>query len=328
MIVLIKKILKKIPFVIKIKDNLFMKFEFIKDYNFFVKNYSKSKQTLEKIEYNMLLITHSLEKGMSNSNPRIFGKEKINNLINYILMYEKLTYDKSYSYKVALNCLLAYSNFYKINNWNNHSNKIIVDEFLERYKDIPKIKVGSHELKKEDITINFDYNKFIETRHSVRTFSNKRLLKKDVDRAIEAAILSPTACNRQMCKIYNISEEKNKDLITKYAQGLGNFDLSNINYFIITFDVNAFYFSGERNQGWFNAGLVSMNFVNALHSLGIGTCFIQFGNSFKQEEIIKEKLKINKSERIAVLIAAGYYAETSKIPYSPRKDKKDIYFER
>ena len=44
--------------------------------------------------------------------------------------------------------------------------------------------------------------------------------------------------------------------------------------------------------------------------------------------IIKEKLQINDSERIAVIIAAGYYAKTSKIPYSPRKDKKDIYLER
>lgn len=325
---IIKKIIKKIPLMDSVIRKLFICFEFIKDYNFFVKNYSKSKETLKKIEYNILLITHSLEKGMANPNPRIFGLEKVENLIKYINVYEKLTNEKSYAYNVALNCLLAYSDFYKKNNWNEHNNKKIVDNFLEKYKDISKIKVGSYEIKKSDISSEFNYVKFLETRHSVRNFSNKKLSKNDINKAVEMAILSPTACNRQMCKIYHIKEKDNKDLITKYAQGLGNFDLSNINYFIVTFDVNAFYFVGERNQGWFNAGLVSMNFVNALHSLGIGSCFIQFGNSFKQEKIIKEKLQINASERIAVIIVAGYYAEISKIPYSPRKDKKDIYFER
>ena len=54
--------------------------------------------------------------------------------------------------------------------------------------------------------------------------------------------------------------------------------------------------AGERNQGWFNAGLVAMNFVNALHSLGIGSCFVQFGNSNQEEKDLKKLLNINKSE--------------------------------
>lgn len=322
------KILKKIPFLKSTIISIKLYYEYKKDFNFFRKNYSKSKLTKEKLEYNMLLITHSLEKGMSNPNPRPFGTEKIIDLIKFINIYETLNSEKSYAYNVSLNCLISYSKFCEQNNWLENENKKRVDKFLSKYSNIFDLKVGSYEIKKENLLTNFDYNEFLKTRHSVRNFSNKKLVKKDIDKAVEMAILSPTACNRQMCKIYNIIEKDNKDLITKYAQGLGNFDLSNINYFIVTFDVNAFYFSGERNQGWFNAGLVSMNFVNALHSLGIGSCFIQFGNSFKQEKEIKEKLQINPSERIAVIVAAGYYAETSKIPYSPRKDKKDIYFER
>ena len=36
------------------------------DYIYFLKNYSHSQETKNKIGYNILLITHSLEKGMSN----------------------------------------------------------------------------------------------------------------------------------------------------------------------------------------------------------------------------------------------------------------------
>ena len=74
-----------------------------------------------------------------------------------------------------------------------------------------------------------------------------------------------------------------------------------------------------------NAGFFSMNFVNGLHSLGIGSCFVQFGNSSKDEKKIKAMCHIPVNERIAVFIAAGYYSENSIIPLSSRKSLFDIY---
>lgn len=68
-----------------------------------------------------------------------------------------------------------------------------------------------------------------------------------------------------------------------------------------------------------------MNFVNALHSLGIGSCFIQFGNDYKEEKQLKQILNIPESEKISVIIAAGYYKDKSIIPYSSRKYRKEIY---
>ena len=68
-----------------------------------------------------------------------------------------------------------------------------------------------------------------------------------------------------------------------------------------------------------------MNFVNALHSLGIGSCFVQFGNSTKEEEKVKKIINIPKNERIAVFLATGYYNDKNLITASPRKNIKDIY---
>ena len=89
--------------------------------------------------------------------------------------------------------------------------------------------------------------------------------------------------------------------------------------------MNANYFIGERNQGWFNAGLFSMNFANSLHSRGIGSCFCQFGNSATEEEYVKKLVGIPGNERIAVLISAGYYADECRVPYSPRKSLSDVF---
>lgn len=326
----IKKIIKNIPgfkLINKLRQKIQFKREFINDYKFFKNNYLSSTIDPKHIDYDMILIVHGLEKGMSNKELRPFGVEKIKKLLGLIQKYESLTKEFSYAYNLSLNCLNEYKNIYEKNNWTDREEYLIVKECLNNHKNYENVKAGSYELLKNNFIDDskIDYDKFLSSRHSVRNFADKKLDDEDIKSAIKMAIKSPSACNRQMCKIYNIS---NKKIIENMAQGLGGFDLLNANYFIVTFDVAANYFVGERNQGWFNAGLISMNFVNALHSLGIGSCFMQFGNTFEQEEKLKKILNIPKSERIAVVIVAGYYDETSKIPYSTRKEIEDIYFTR
>ena len=322
-----KEKLKKIPFLVILNKKIKFKKEYKKDYKFFLENYSYSNPTKSKIEYNMILEVHKLEKGMACINPRPFGVNKVKELMRLIIEYEKISNEKSYSYNLANSALLNYTKFYEEHGWKNTDEYKIISRFISKKRDFDYIEVGSFDLKKKAIIkdASIDYDKFLSSRRSIRNFSSTKLKKEDIEKAVKMAIKTPTACNRQMCKIYYINNDEKKDVVTKYAQGVGLFDLTNVNYFIITFDISANYFIGERNQGWFNSGLFSMNFANALHSLGIGSCFIQFGNSFEEEEKLKKILNIPESERIAVILTAGYYDEISKIPYSTRKDLKEIF---
>lgn len=327
----IKNIIKNIPgfnFINRIRKNYKLKKEFSNDYKFFKNNYVYSKQTTkEKLEYEMILEIHKLEKGFAVVNPRPFGIDKIKKIIELIKKFESCNYERSFSYNLAYSSLEEYKKFYEEKDWIDTEQYKIVNQFLSNGKEYDYISVGAHDLIKKDFIEDskIDFDKFISSRKSVRNFAPKELLVEDINKAVNMAIKSPSACNRQMCKVYYIDSDNNKKVIEKYAQGLGLFDLTNANYFVITFDISANYFIGERNQGWFNAGLFSMNFVNALHSLGIGSCFIQFGNSFKEEQEMKKIFNIPDSERIAVIITAGYYDEISRIPYSTRKNIEDIY---
>ena len=333
---MIKKVLKKFPgvkFILNIKNKLFKYLNFCReykyDYNFFIKNYSNSKETKNKIGYNILLATHSLEKGMSNTKLRYFGVNKTKEIINMLSKYEKYdNYKEDFPFINGINILRKYKEIYEENNWINREEYKKVNEFLNNYNDIVSINVGSFTLEKKSFikdATNIDYNKFLSSRHSVRNYCTKKIDDNDIKKAVDMAIKSPTACNRQMVKIYYVENSEKREKIIHLGQGFSGFDLDSVNIFLITFDVNANYFIGERNQGWFNSGLVAMNFVNALHSLGIGSCFIQFGNTTKEEENIKNILNIPNNERIAVILSAGYYENSSKIPFSPRKNISDIY---
>ncbi len=333
-----KEKIKKMPgfkYLNRIRIKFLMNKESNYDKRIFLKNfiYSKNKSK-STYEYDMMLAIHQIEKGMSCKHLRPFAKDKVRKIIDMIPNIDVNSYVYNYSINIlkkysyySINILKKYSLIYEQNEWINLEEYKIVNNFLKNVNNFKEMNVGSLDLHLDEIKNDFsiDLYKFLKSRHSVRNFSSDTLRDTDIEKAINMAILTPTACNRQMCNIYFVDSKDNKTLLENCAQGLGLFDLSNANYFIVTFDVSANHFVGERNQGWFNAGLFSMNFVNALHSLGIGSCFVQFGNSSADEEKLKKAFYISDSERIAVIIVAGYYAEVSKIPCSTRKEVHDIF---
>lgn len=77
-------------------------------------------------------------------------------------------------------------------------------------------------------------------------------------------------------------------------------------------------------QGFFNAGLCAMNFINGLHSRGIGSCCLQWSNNYTEDTYIRKLLNLRKSERIAVVIGAGYYLNHNIIPCSCRRSITDL----
>lgn len=322
---------KLYPVLKKLKLKLVAGREYRYDKKIFKKNYVYSKpNTINKLSYDMIRTVHSIEKGVSNENPRPFGIYPTNTLMDSIKKYEKLTKDKNFSYNLALTSLDTYLKFYEEKNWTEEKQYQIVKEFMMNRNKFEKIEAGSilYDIDTLNKGKDYNYKEFLKNRRSVRKFSKTKISEADLKEVLEMAILTPSACNRQMIKAYDIRNKDNKKEIEKMAQGLGGFELENANYMIVTFDINSLYFIGERNQGWFNSGLFSMNLVNAMHSKGIGSCFVQFGNSSTEEEKLKKELNIPNNERIAVILVYGYYEDNTKVPDSSRKKIEDIYRER
>lgn len=318
--------LKSNNYLRRIVKKIKIKKEYKYDVKLFSKYYNDSGiDYINAYEYKILLLVHSLEKGMCHTKLRLFGEEKVNDLIELLTKYLKVQEDLSTTFKMGYNIIVKWISLYDENNWkdSNVYNKAI--EFISTYKfDFEDINVGSVLYSKPD-TKNFDNISFLKSRHSVRCFKKEPINDSDVEIAIEAALLTPTACNRQMCKIYYISDENKKNILEKKIMGLSGFDKDTVNYFVVTFDIAAFSFYGERNQGYLNCGLVSTNFVNELHNLNIGSCFLQWGNTTKDEENIKKVLEIPDNERIGIIIGAGYYTDKSVVPCSQRKSVSEIY---
>ena len=304
--------------------------EYLYDKDFYKKYNMGTEESLNKLGYESIIHTHTLEKGMEHFELRPFAVEKTRYIMSLIKRESKYeNYENKFAFINGINSLREYKKIYEEHNWINKDEYKKVDEFLKNYSKVENQKAGAYILTKKELQKDYeiDYLKFVKSRHSTRNYKNEPIKLDDVKAAVEMAKYSASACNRQYIKLHFYPSGEMRDNVIHYAIGKGGLYLQGVNTFIITFDVNGLSGVGERNQGYFNAGLYSTNLVNAFHSLGIGTCFIQFANSVQEEDELKKKNGIPEYERIAVILFAGYYDEKSIFAVSPRKSVKELLIE-
>ena len=298
--------------------------QFIKDSYRFSKNYIKLSKSEECVRYQIILLVHKLEKGMCHSNPRPFGFDKVNSLLEIIENYS-IDKRKDFEYMLACSIVKAWLQFSVEHNWE----QIIDNNTISRIKALPDsmIKAGSMTFRNPVNSFNAQIEQMLLSRRSVRDFIDKQIKKSDLDFAMKAFLTAPTACNRQMCKIYCVKDKSKKEEIFSCLKGIDGFNLDALTLFLVTYDLASLDYLGERYQGLLNVGLTSMNFVNGLHLRGIGSCFLQWSNTDEEDANVRAVLSLPESECIGVVIAAGYYKSETTIPCSTKKQINHVYRE-
>lgn len=313
--------------LLKIKSGLMLRFMNRSEYLYHKRYNIYSRITREKAGYAILHTGHALEKGMTSASPRRFGEAKVREIADSLAFYRKNNLEKDFAFNFAISILKEYCEFYERRGWQNEKEYLIAKNAIKNDEAI--LPVGVMMIHKKDFIkdANIDYMKFLSSRHSVRSFSDKKISSEDMKKCVEMAIKSPSACNRQMIKTYFVRSNNVKDRIIKYSGGMTNFDIKSSNMVVITYDISSLR-RLEINQGLFNAGLFAMNLVNAMHSMGIGSCMLEYSTRSSKEEEEKAILNIPKNERIAIVIAAGYYLDETVVPCSVRKPLDEVYRER
>lgn len=169
----------------------------------------------------------------------------------------------------------------------------------------------------------------IKKRHSVRNFVDKSIDKDTILSIIEAARLSPSACNAQPWRFVVVTDKALlSDIVDKGMGGVvpNTWALSApviitgcaaLN--IITHRI------GETVKGihyhQIDMGIAMEHMVLHATEMGLGTCWIGW---FKEKNI-KKILNIPKNWKIISLLALGYPKEESDFR-TPRLDTNEILF--
>ncbi|MBF0216548.1 MAG: nitroreductase family protein [Candidatus Omnitrophica bacterium] len=149
------------------------------------------------------------------------------------------------------------------------------------------------------------------SRRSVRDFSARKIARKDLDASVDAARLSPSACNSQPWRFVIIDDDGILEIISKEAFS----GLHKMNSFVRSAPALIAIISESKKivpkLGEFfqrtdyrliDTGIACQQIVLAAGSLGIGSCILGWFN----EKELKKALCVPREKKIELVIALGY----------------------
>ena len=172
----------------------------------------------------------------------------------------------------------------------------------------------------------------IKQRHSVRNFKDKSIGKDIILSIVEAARLSPSACNAQPCRFVAVTDKSLlKDIVDKGMGGIvpNKWTLSAPVIIVGCAVLNILtHRIGETVKGihyhQIDMGIAMEHIVLLATEMGLGTCWIGW---FKERKI-KKILNIPKGWKIISLLAMGYPQEESDTQTSRLNTNEILFFNK
>jgi len=157
-----------------------------------------------------------------------------------------------------------------------------------------------------------------EMRRSVRWFQQRKVERALIDKAVDLARLSPSACNRQPFEFRFYDDEHLVSAVASAPGGTAGFSHNFPCICVVVGKLRAFPEIRDRHVIYIDASLASMSLMFAFETLGIATCSINWPEVPQREEHLKNLLSLADDERVIMLMAAGYPDEDAQVPYSEK----------
>ncbi len=164
-----------------------------------------------------------------------------------------------------------------------------------------------------------DYLKLMEERHSCRAYNaNKTVDKELLLKMVEAAKLSPSACNSQPYEIFITHGESAKKVAQAKMANSNKFMDDCTAFIIITedsYNLPEKIGSIIKNVDFraIDIGILCANLVNSAKTLGLDTCILGIFDEKKLQAII------NRKNRVRLVLAIGYPKDDFKAREKTRK---------
>ena len=282
---------------------------------------SHTTDDIEKMQYTLLRLVHTIEKGMSMRNPRKgFGQKKVMKIISSLNHYCDLYLDvDSLFLKYPLITIGKYIEYTQSKGVDIAHIENVYNRLRERC--LLKIEDGcggiQHVCAKDIIAAaKGNFRELLYSRHSIRYFEGEPS-KAMFEEALEMAQRTPSACNRQGWKTHVYMGDESVKLL-KWQGGCRGFEDEIKCAILVTANLKAF-FDYEVHQAYIDGGLYAMNLINSLHFQGLGTIPLSVGFSCtKLKQLVL--FGVPENEVPIVIIGTGKLPSDFNVAVSERKE--------
>lgn len=309
---------------------------FLYDFRRFVSHadHERSFRSQGQLESYILMLTHSLEKGLALPVTRQgFGVEKIRLLLRAVEDYLGRETPKDWVITYLREVCTAYEGHLEYEDSRPDCLQDLKDLLDHRLVDaVRKQKASS---ARRGGTRNYRSTigvreqciarTFLRSRASVRKFREEPVADEIIQRAVETAMHCPSVCNRQSgrVRVYRRHSKHAKEIL-RWQQGNKGFGEDAARIILVSADLNCFLSTGERNQCWIDGGLFAMMLLLALESEGVSTCCLNWSATIEQDKGLRRSIGFPVHENIVMAVAVGYAVENCSVAASVRRPVENV----
>lgn len=169
-----------------------------------------------------------------------------------------------------------------------------------------------------------DFFALCRNRRSTRDFDGEPVDFALVERAVAAAQLSPSACNRQPWHLHFYDRREDIDALLALQNGNAGFGHAVPLLAILTSDLSGFFDATERHEPALDGGLFLMSLILALQAQGLTTCCLNWCVTPALDRRCHELAGIDANERILTYLAIGHAAPGASVARSARRPLGDV----
>ncbi|HEY0846542.1 MAG TPA: nitroreductase family protein [Noviherbaspirillum sp.] len=283
------------------------------------------KQDRGVIEAQIIKAYHRIEKGLALPAPRSgFGKDAVAGVLDGVATHERY-FGASTTTARALNTLHEYLEFTRAGGADVSWLEPRLAALAPAQPDAAG-EGGTREVTREEIlaAARRDLSGFFSTRFSVRQFSGEPVSDDLLVQAVSMAKKSPSVCNRESGGVYVASDPAKKAALLALQNGNRGFGEYADRVLVITSRMDTFLSVGERYQCWIDGGLFAMSLIYALHSLGVGTCCLNWSVEPATDRALKKLSGIPADHAVVMLLAVGHLPPTLRVAQSPRRALSEV----
>ncbi|WP_028035462.1 nitroreductase family protein [Chelativorans sp. J32] len=285
-------------------------------------SFIEGPRTRENRRAHIHLLAHTLEYGMSLSDPRKgFGMEKVRLLCAEMQEYIS-AYGRDETVELGLAVMASHIAFTASQGADTAEARRLLQPLFSAAGPVPNAALGGTEqVRATDIAKDacIDFVSFMERRNSVRQYADRQVELEKIRRAVRAAQQTPSSCNRQTCKVYAFTDKRSIARVLSHHDGNRGFGDQLGGVFVVTVDLSHWNSVGERNQGWVDGGMFAMTLALGLHAEGLGACMLNWSAPRERDKALRACIGIPDHEIVITLIGFGHLRDEFRVPVSRRK---------
>jgi nitroreductase len=209
----------------------------------------------------------------------------------------------------------------------------LLDRLSEAFTQRPKAEKNTSEPafkpyprhENQNATVGYDaLMELARQRRSVRWFQDKPVPRELIERAMDIARLSPSACNRQPFFFHAFDDPELLREVAELPGGTKGFAHNFPVVVAVIGELRNYYGERDRHVIYIDAALAAMSFMLAAETLGLSTCCINWPDIEEDELRADRTLKLEADQRPIFFLSVGYADTEGGIPYSQKKPLSEI----